>query len=47
MEKDRDSGVLTPEEAKVLLGIHLRSSIPLADKPSELDIKLLVDLYGM
>ena len=46
VEKDRDSGVLSSEVAEALLGVHLRSSIPLADKPSDMDIQLLKDLYG-
>ena len=48
VEKDRDSGILPPDEAEALLGVHSRNhSIPLADKPSDMDIQLLKDLYGM
>lgn len=46
MENDHDSGVLSSDEAEVLLGVHLRSSVPFADKPSDMDIQLLKDLYG-
>lgn len=46
VEKDRDSGILSKNVAEALLGVHLRSSIPLADKPSDMDIQLLKDLYG-
>ena len=46
VEKDRDSGILPQNVAEALLGVHLRSSIPLADKPSDMDIQLLKDLYG-
>ena len=46
VETDRDSGVLPKNVAEALLGVHLRSSIPLADKPSDMDIQLLKDLYG-
>ena len=46
VEKDRDSGVLPKNVAEALLGVHSRSSIPLADKPSDMDIGLLKDLYG-
>ena len=46
MERDRDSGVLPMNVAEALLGVHLRSLIPLADKPSDMDIQLLKDLYG-
>ena len=46
VERDHDSGVLPTDVAEVLLGVHLRSSISLADKPSEMDIQLLKDLYG-
>ena len=46
VEKDRDSGALPSDVAQALLGVHLRSSIPLADKPSDMDIQLLKDLYG-
>ena len=48
VEKDRDSRVLPPDEAEALLGVHSRNHlIPLADKPSDMDIQLLKDLYGM
>jgi hypothetical protein len=44
--KDRDSGKLPKDVAEALLGVHERSSIPLVDKPSDMDIQLLKDLYG-
>ena len=46
VEKDRDSGVLSSDVADAFLGVHLRSSISLPDKPSDMDIQLLKDLYG-
>lgn len=47
VEKDRDLGILSQDEAEALLGVHLRSSsLSLADKPSDMDIQLLKDLYG-
>ena len=46
VEKDRDSGDISSEVAEALLGVHLRCSVPLADKPSDMDIQLLKDLYG-
>ena len=47
VEEDRDSGILPPDVAQALLGVHLRCSIPLADKPSDMDIQLLKNLYGI
>ena len=47
VEKDLELGILPQELMEALLGIHLRSSIPLANKPSDMDIQLLRHLYGM
>ena len=46
VERDRKSGELSKNVAEALLGVHLHNSIPLADKPSDMDIQLLKDLYG-
>jgi hypothetical protein len=46
VEKDRDSGALPSEVVIALLGVHLRNAMPLADRPSDMDIQLLKDLYG-
>ena len=46
VEKDRNSGTLPQDIAEALLGIHGRSGVPLADRPSDTDIQLLKDLYG-
>ena len=46
VERDRDSGILPQNVAEALLGVHKCSSFPLADKPSDMDIQLLKDLYG-
>ena len=46
VEEDRDSGILQLDVAQALLGVHLHCSIPLADKPSDMDMQLLKDLYG-
>ena len=46
MKKDRDSGSLPSKVAIALLGIHLRSAMPLAGRPSDMDVQLLKDLYG-
>lgn len=46
VEQDRDSGNLSKKVAEALCGIHLRSSLPLADKPSPMDIQLLKKLYS-
>ena len=42
---DRDNKKLNDKEAAALLGIHKRHE-KLADEPSELDIKLLKQIYG-
>ena len=46
MEQDYNSGLLPKNVAEALLGVHKRSGVPLADKPSVQDIQLLKDLYG-
>lgn len=43
VEKDCDLNILSQSVAEALLGVHLRSN--LADKPSEMDIQLLKDIY--
>ena len=46
MEKDRNSGTLPQDVAEALLGVHGHSGVSLADRPSDMDIQLLKDLYS-
>ena len=46
MEQDYNTSVLPKHVAEALLGVHERSGVPLADRPSVKDIQLLKDLYG-
>ena len=45
VEQDRDSGVLPQDVVPILMGIHIRSEVPLAEMPSALEIQFLEDLY--
>ncbi len=46
VQKDRVSGALPSKAAITLFGVRLRSAMPFADRPSDMDIQLLKDLYG-